>query len=1006
MLFFNYIDTLYLLSILELNNIERPMKKDSAIVIDLDKLEKTSPIEEKELIYKESYEQLKARIVEKTSCNVKEITNSDVETVTYQPCFFINGERGSGKSTLLRVLGGSLCNHSEHKIDLLADIDQTELADTEMFFIHILGRVHKYLKKIKSDCMHEETYSRECTKVLVRDSYNCIKMMSRGLGMIARNPKDMNGGNDADYFIQESIRECVSGSMLKQCFAKLVNNICKISGVEVLLVTIDDADMNFSKCKDVFETVRKYLVTPRMLFIFAGDLKLYTEVVRGMQISHFEKRSFKYDKWRSSNIFGLVDNLEDQYIMKLFPAENRINLSDFGSVLARPGGLICKTETIEVNVLEYLDRDLKECLVGYETIDMLKFIEMFSIRSALQLLKYWIKHIRKENSRETNLKHLSTGISIAVSQALIKHNVYEKLGDGRSLVALMKSILLHVKQLNIGASGVCMLPGMGTESLQKVSFFLSSEVNRQIVQMGDVIEYVMNVFPYLIRYRNDGLDDDKLTSHLNFNSTKYRGELCTNVILGLKKRNSRNKTPFFNGVIPLSSKSYEGNSPFLKRISCNEYLLTLSEYVEENINVDNIIYYLAIYHSLSSTEDDGALVVCLSVYNLLSMVKHLLNLSQNEITNENVKRLLIGDGESFLTMIDDSDRGEKVKKARSEYVNVGVAMYETLLKLSENDVFVSAIDKIVKWLTDCLNISCRVNAQSLYECWKRYYAKCVDITVNSKLRSINWGELVRASSLYSQYLKAFSNSFDSGIKYLDDKSVKIIGDCPLWDIIVNSEEQVAQLHIITNKVNIAAVEISFDIDKFERFCSIRIKLSERTMLNRLNDVLSSVVKKQITLFEKWCQDIFERTVSRCYNAQNDALEREIEEVDEEKERLREKKIRDFLSRLKRMEKKQKAKLSEELSILKDNFFNDAEKLLDADVEEMREIIMAEASTVETEEIASNILKAHAKKFDLSLYRYKESVEMPMEIQAQDKRLAICAYVSDYVEKYIKQYMSE
>ena len=138
-------------------------------------------------------------------------------------------------------------------------------------------------------------------------------------------------------------------------------------------MTIDDADMNFSKCKDVFYFVIKYLVTPRMLFIFAGDLKLYTEVVRGMQISHFEKRSFKYDKWRSSNIFGLVDNLEDQYIMKLFPAENRINLSDFGSVLARPGGLICKNETIEVNVLEYLDRDLKECLVGYETIDMLRY---------------------------------------------------------------------------------------------------------------------------------------------------------------------------------------------------------------------------------------------------------------------------------------------------------------------------------------------------------------------------------------------------------------------------------------------------------------------------------------------------------------------------------------------------------------------------------------------------------------------------------------------------------
>ena len=46
------------------------------------------------------------------------------------------------------------------------------------------------------------------------------------------------------------------------------------------------------------------------------------------------------------------------------------------------------------------------------------------------------------------------------------------------------------------------------------------------------------------------------------------------------------------------------------------------------------------------------------------------NFRVNEITNENVKRLLIGDGESFLTMIDDSDRGEKVKKARISFENI------------------------------------------------------------------------------------------------------------------------------------------------------------------------------------------------------------------------------------------------------------------------------------------------------------------------------------------------
>lgn len=49
--------------------------------------------------------------------------------------FFINGGRGSGKSTFLQSLRKSLCEptHYECKIDVLAEVDPTELADTEDF---------------------------------------------------------------------------------------------------------------------------------------------------------------------------------------------------------------------------------------------------------------------------------------------------------------------------------------------------------------------------------------------------------------------------------------------------------------------------------------------------------------------------------------------------------------------------------------------------------------------------------------------------------------------------------------------------------------------------------------------------------------------------------------------------------------------------------------------------------------------------------------------------------
>lgn len=138
--------------------------------------------------------------------------------------FFINGGRGSGKSTFLQSLRKSLCEptHYECTIDVLAEVDPTELADTEDFFIHILGRVHSILKNITRQHDSCEYGMRETC----REAYSIIQRMAKGLGLLVRKPESVHETLDAGFFVQESVEACdVPGKRctVKQIFLSVYN---------------------------------------------------------------------------------------------------------------------------------------------------------------------------------------------------------------------------------------------------------------------------------------------------------------------------------------------------------------------------------------------------------------------------------------------------------------------------------------------------------------------------------------------------------------------------------------------------------------------------------------------------------------------------------------------------------------------------------------------------------------------------------------------------------------
>lgn len=95
---------------------------------------------------------------------------------------------------------------------------------------------------------------------------------------------------------------------------------------DYFIIAFDDADMNSQYGWEILELIRKYLNSPKIITIIAGDLELYTSIV-------------KYNLRKQQN-----DNIEDQklevsaeeYILKLFPFKNRIKLSGLQSLSTNP----------------------------------------------------------------------------------------------------------------------------------------------------------------------------------------------------------------------------------------------------------------------------------------------------------------------------------------------------------------------------------------------------------------------------------------------------------------------------------------------------------------------------------------------------------------------------------------------------------------------------------------------------------------------------------------------
>lgn len=619
--------------------------------IYLDEVGRVPHLALSDLFFSERAQKFQSRICEKLKNRLSEYkrTRNDsfekfARALWFPSCYFIDGERGTGKTTCLNALRHALCLDSDASIYSLADIEPADMAEGENFFLCLLTHVMGVIKKEKKKFSCGEDEKRKALAELGQ----CLSAMAEGLQLISSSAKQLNGYEDAAMFIEKSMERSGSSAALREKFQRMADLLSEITGKESFLVTIDDADLNDCHCWNIVETIRKYMHSPRVFFLFAGDLQHYRLIVRERLMTSFSDKAFREDSLYNERRLQTLDEMETQYILKVFPLDNRMEMPVSEELFSEEYNVFLK-KTRESkqgeNLVVFLKNALQYMTEKWFLSSALSLIGKLPLRSMVHLVKSW--HARLA-AREKKAALLAGQMSDDLEKVVYHYLIENHIDSGDVKADVFLCVVNHVWRLQKGSAGAALSPLSGSVPQAIASLYLGAKVAAQVQSLNDKLTYLFRVFPYLPSGSAVTMDDSEYTAkvegminrseetryrymkHGNF-AYSLRGAHCTAAMIPNGDISSEFKAShlYANGVIRIDSQSIiSGDGVFHKIDDLIKTVWKKSLEDDTSISQNDRAYYryfIALNHALSCYIDDEKIWCCVSIYNLLSFMQECLN---------------------------------------------------------------------------------------------------------------------------------------------------------------------------------------------------------------------------------------------------------------------------------------------------------------------------------------------------------------------------------------------
>lgn len=477
---------------------------DKKIIIDLFASNVPGSTEEDDLIQKS----LRDQLVESIRSSVKPARPEDSSGVTRlidesgRNVFFVDGTRGAGKTTFINSVVKSLNNDkgdASTSIQCLPTIDPTKLPRHEPILVTVTARLNKMvsdkLKKNWSSNDHKK--HKECWQ-------NHLEQLKRGLHLLTDKEYKPEYFSDA-LKLDAQLDYSIGGQDLSQIFDKLVESACEILNCKAILISFDDIDTQFDTGWDVLEAIRKFFNSQHLVVVATGDLRLYSQLIRGKQYENYSKTLLDQEKEsaRLAERGYMVEHLEQQYLLKLFPVQKRIQLKTMLQLVGEKGesreeNIWVKTEQNMANrdaidvrqAIGDVVRDGLNLRVGSDADMYVNELLKQPVRLLMQVLQdfYTKKYsvtLSKINSEKSNGGNpgepsipnlLRNALYGSMLSSIYRAGLnYEQHRFGMD--SLCKDIFTYVKQDRDFNTGFYLRPQSENEALRNCSIYLAAQVS-------------------------------------------------------------------------------------------------------------------------------------------------------------------------------------------------------------------------------------------------------------------------------------------------------------------------------------------------------------------------------------------------------------------------------------------------------------------------------------------------------------------------------------------------
>lgn len=254
----------------------------------------------------------------------------------------INGKRGSGKTTfaltaLKRLEAEGLDGIGTKKSEFinLGILDPTLIDSKEHVLLAVIAKIKQ---KVERYNFHTPANNYAADSLFTKHTHP-LDGWRKALSDLAKGLQQLDGvgsssmqdsiWEDPISIMEEGLLGIHAGLDLNKRLHIFIKKSLELLKAEFFILVLDDIDTFFEKGWPVLEALRKYLTSPQLLTLVCGDLQLYQAQVQRQQWQQLGDLTTKFetDSKSRANHEVMVRALTEQYLLKVLPANRRVDLS-------------------------------------------------------------------------------------------------------------------------------------------------------------------------------------------------------------------------------------------------------------------------------------------------------------------------------------------------------------------------------------------------------------------------------------------------------------------------------------------------------------------------------------------------------------------------------------------------------------------------------------------------------------------------------------------------------